>query len=57
MVPPPPHDCVPGHNACVFYGPEQARIHDERFGDLARDAADLVIAAVPGPGIAIMPPE
>ena len=26
-----------------FYGPEQAAIHDERFGDLARDAARLVV--------------
>jgi SAM-dependent methyltransferase len=27
----------------VFYGPEQAAIHHERFGDLARDAAALVL--------------
>jgi SAM-dependent methyltransferase len=28
----------------VFYGPDQAAIHHARFGDLARAAADLVIA-------------
>jgi SAM-dependent methyltransferase len=27
---------------CVFYGSAQARIHDERFGALARAAADMV---------------
>ena len=53
MVPPPPNDCVPGQNACVFYGPDQAHIHDVRFGDLARDAADLVLDALPGPGTVV----
>ena len=31
------------HNDHVFYGIEQAAIHDERFGQLARDAAGLVV--------------
>lgn len=53
MVPPPPSDCVPGHNTCMFYGPDQARIHDRRFGDLARDAAELVLARVSGPGTVV----
>lgn len=34
-----------------FYGPEQAAIHDERFGDLARDAAALVVQRLHGAGI------
>jgi SAM-dependent methyltransferase len=37
----------------VFYGPDQAHIHDERFGDLARDAAELVLATVSGPGTVV----
>jgi SAM-dependent methyltransferase len=43
MVPLPPPGSVPGHNTHVFYGPDQARIHDARFGGLARDAAALVL--------------
>ena len=35
----------------TFYGPEQAAIHDERFGDLARDAARLVRARLQDAGI------
>jgi SAM-dependent methyltransferase len=53
MVPPPPGESVPGHNAYVFYGSDQARIHDERFGDLARDAANLVLEALPRPGTVV----
>jgi SAM-dependent methyltransferase len=34
-----------------FYGPEQAAIHDERFGDLARDAARLVVDRLHGAGM------
>jgi SAM-dependent methyltransferase len=30
-------------DASDFYGPDQAAIHDERFGDLAADAARLVL--------------
>ena len=35
----------------AFYGPEQAAIHDERFGDLARDAARLVVSRLHAAGI------
>ena len=35
----------------TFYGPEQAAIHDERFSDLARDAAGLVLARLHDAGI------
>jgi SAM-dependent methyltransferase len=35
----------------VFYGPEQAAIHDVRFGDLARHAAQLVLGELHGAGI------
>jgi SAM-dependent methyltransferase len=35
----------------VFYGPEQAAIHDVRFGDLARQAARLVLGELQGAGI------
>ena len=35
----------------TFYGPEQAAIHDERFGDLARDAARLVVGRLHAAGI------
>jgi SAM-dependent methyltransferase len=31
----------------MFYGPDQARIHDARFGQLARDAAALVLGRIP----------
>lgn len=34
-----------------FYGPEQSAIHDERFGDLARDAAKLVVDRLHATGI------
>jgi SAM-dependent methyltransferase len=34
-----------------FYGPEQARIHDERFGDLAADAARLVLDRLRAAGL------
>jgi SAM-dependent methyltransferase len=36
----------------VFYGDAQARIHHERFGALARDAAALVIAQLANTGFA-----
>jgi SAM-dependent methyltransferase len=35
----------------MFYGPEQAAIHDARFGDLARDAARLVLDRLAAAGI------
>lgn len=35
----------------TFYGLEQAAIHDERFGDLARDAARLVVTRLHDRGI------
>jgi SAM-dependent methyltransferase len=35
----------------MFYGPDQAAIHDQRFGDLARDAARLVIDRLHAAGI------
>jgi SAM-dependent methyltransferase len=34
---------APGFEQPGFYGPDQAAIHDERFGDLASDAARLVL--------------
>ncbi|HEY7136934.1 MAG TPA: class I SAM-dependent methyltransferase [Acidimicrobiia bacterium] len=34
-----------------FYGPDQAAIHDERFGDLARDAARLVLDGLARAGL------
>lgn len=35
----------------MFYGPEQAAIHDARFGDVARQAAQLVLGELQGAGI------
>jgi len=34
-----------------FYGPDQAWIHDARFGDLARSAAELVLERLRGSGL------
>jgi SAM-dependent methyltransferase len=38
--------------ALGFYGPDQAWIHDARFGDLARSAAEMVLARLRAAGLA-----
>ncbi len=35
----------------MFYGPDQAAIHDSRFGDLAREAASFLLAQLDAAGL------